>query len=211
MLRITPLATPDGSGKLYSIPSTNPFASTSTTIRKEIYSYGLRNPFTFDIDPLTGKVYVGIPGWNTWETVVNSTLPVNLGWPNYEGPAVGNPENLASYTEPLFWYPHSGIEPITGNTAGLEAISAGSFYNGTVYPSQFQGGYFFGDFGIGQIQVLLSADKAAAPIDPVVGVPKSQVQTIVSGLSNAPINMHDWNGKLYFFDLSGGFWVLNYQ
>src|SRR2546427_11063317 len=68
MLRITPLASPGSDGHLYSIPSTNPFAtSSSTTIRKEIYSYGLRNPWTFDLDSQTEKIYVSNIGYNTWE------------------------------------------------------------------------------------------------------------------------------------------------
>src|SRR2546428_119512 len=81
MLRITPLATPGSNGLLYSIPSTNPFVtSTDPTVKKEIYSYGLRNPWTFDIDSQTGKIYVNMVGYNTWESIFDSTTPSNFGW-----------------------------------------------------------------------------------------------------------------------------------
>src|SRR3989442_13400835 len=74
MLKITPLASPGPNGLLYSIPSTNPFVTnSSTTIKKEIYSYGLRNPFTFDIDSQTGLIYINMVEYNTWETVLDST------------------------------------------------------------------------------------------------------------------------------------------
>src|SRR5256712_8209981 len=214
MLRITPLASPGSNGLLYSIPSTNPFAtSSSTTIRKEIYSYGLRNPWSFDLDSQTGKIYVSNIGYNTWETIFDSTTPSNFGWPTYEGPTVGNPQNLANYKEPVYWYPHQGIEPISGNAKGLEAITGGVFYHCSVncYPSQLQGAYFFGDYGIGYIVALLPTGSNPPQTDPGTGVPKGQVQTVMSGLSLGPLDMAEWNGKLYYVDLNGIHAVLNYN
>ncbi|MGQ9799708.1 MAG: PQQ-dependent sugar dehydrogenase [Ignavibacterium sp.] len=42
----------------YVIPPTNPFAdSTNTSIRKEIYAYGLRNPWRFSFDPVSGWLW----------------------------------------------------------------------------------------------------------------------------------------------------------
>src|SRR2546428_436710 len=214
ILRITPLASPGSNGLLYSIPSTNPFAtSSSTTIRKEIYSYGLRNPWSFDLDSQTGKIYVSNIGYNTWETIFDSTTPGNFGWPGYEGPTVGNPQNLANYKEPVYWYPHQGIEPISGNAKGLEAITGGVFYHCSVncYPSQLQGAYFFGDYGIGYIVALLPTGSNPPQTDPGTGVPKGQVQTVMSGLSLGPLDMAEWNGKLYYVDLNGNLAVLNYN
>src|SRR3989475_1972741 len=214
MLKITPLANPGSNGLLYSIPSTNPFVTNpDPTIKKEIFSYGLRNPFNFDIDSQTGKIYVNNIGENTWETVLDSTTPANFGWTPYEGPTIGNPQNLANYREPVYWYPHGGIEPSTGFTNGLEAITGGAFYHyaGTYYPSQLQGAYFFGDYAIGYIVALLPTNVNPPVIDPATGVPKAQVQTIMSGLSFAPIDMAVWNGKLYYVDLNGNVAVLNYN
>ena len=132
ILRITPLASPVN-GQLYSIPSTNPFASSAnTSIKKEIWAYGVRNPSAFDIDSQTGRLYASDPGFNTWERIENFTAGgSNEGWSNYESSPVGNPQNLASYTPPVYWYSHQGVEPLTGPGNGLEALSAGAFYHGT--------------------------------------------------------------------------------
>src|SRR5256712_7097515 len=214
ILRITPLASPGSNGLLYSIPSTNPFAtSSSTTIRKEIYSYARRNPWSCDLDSQTGKIYVSNIGYNTWETIFDSTTPSNFGWPTYEGPTVGNPQNLANYKEPVYWYPHQGIEPISGNAKGLEAITGGVFYHcsANCYPSQYQDAYFFGDYGIGYIVALLPTSTNPPQTDPGTGVPKGQVQTVMSGISLGPTDIELWNGKLYYVDLYGNFAVLNYN
>src|SRR5207245_11397559 len=92
MLRITPLASPGSNGLLYSIPSTNPFVTNpDPTVRKEIYSYGLRNPWTFDIDSHTGRIYINMVGHNTCEYIIDSTIRANFGWTNYQAHTVGNP------------------------------------------------------------------------------------------------------------------------
>ncbi|MGI0088647.1 MAG: fibronectin type III domain-containing protein [Nitrosotalea sp.] len=212
ILRITPLASPDSSGKLYSIPSTNPFASsTNTSIKKEIWVYGVRHPYTFDVDYKTGKVYLSDTGFNTWERIDNATAGgSNDGWPNYEAPPYGNPQNLASYVPQLYWYPHQGVEPQTGQGAGLEALSAGAFYHGTTYPNM-DGAYFFGDYAVGNIVALLPSGMAPPTTDAASGYPIGQVQPILYGLTVSPIYMEEWNGKLYFLDLYGNISVLNYN
>ena len=211
ILRITPLASPVN-GQLYSIPGTNPFASSANiSIKKEIWGYGVRNPFTFDIDSQTGKLYVSDPGFNTWERIENFTLSgSNVGWPNYEAPAYGNPQNLANYTPQIYWYSHQGVEPLNHSTPthGLEALTGGAFYHGTYYPN-LQGAYFFGDFGVGFISALL---PSTSQIDPASGDPKGQIIPIYYGLSYSPIDMQVWHEKLYFLDLSSGNMnVLNYS
>ena len=211
ILHITPLASPVN-GKLYSIPSTNPFASsTNTSIKKEIWGYGVRNPYTFDIDSQTGKLYASDVGFNTWERIEDFTAGGNnAGWSNYERPPVGNPQNVASYVPPLYWYAHQGVEPQTGPSAGLEALSAGAFYHGTTYPN-LQGAYFFGDYGVGNIAALLPSSVAPPTTDPASGYPIGQTMPILYGLTQAPIYMQEWNGKIYFMDLSGHINVLNYN
>src|SRR5207245_6938103 len=124
-----------------------------------------------------------------------------------------NPQNLANYKEPIYWYPHAGIEPTTGFVADLEAITGGAFYHstGTQYPSQLQGAYFFGDYAIGYVVALLPTGTNPPQIDPASGVPKAQVQTVMSGLTLGPIDMAVWNGKLYYVTLTGSVAVLNYS
>ncbi|MCH8821091.1 PQQ-dependent sugar dehydrogenase [Patescibacteria group bacterium] len=70
-----------------SIPSDNPFAG-QTGKRGEIWAYGLRNPFTFNIDPVDGKIFANDVGQSTWEEVNKIEKGANYGWPGCEGPAL---------------------------------------------------------------------------------------------------------------------------
>ena len=58
ILRIDPSGTMPGQ---YSIPADNPFAG-ATPGADEIYSYGLRNPWRFSFDRLTGDLTIGDVG-----------------------------------------------------------------------------------------------------------------------------------------------------
>ena len=76
MLRINP----DG-----SIPSDNPFLSQTTGINQAIWARGLRNPFTFAIDPTNGRIHINDVGEDTWEEVNHGVAGSNYGWPQTEG------------------------------------------------------------------------------------------------------------------------------
>src|SRR5690606_36814020 len=63
----------------------NPFFNGDlTSNRSRVYSFGLRNPYRFTVHPLTGEVYIGDVGYNTWEEM-NRGAGANFGWPCYEG------------------------------------------------------------------------------------------------------------------------------
>jgi glucose/arabinose dehydrogenase len=128
LLRINP----DG-----SVPSGNPFTGSESA--KRIWAYGFRNPWSIDIQPGTGKVYVNDVGEASWEEINNATTGgKNFGWPGAEGNS-SNP----SYTNPVFTYPHG----TTGSNDGC-AVTGGAFFNPstTNYPSQYTGVYFFIDY-----------------------------------------------------------------
>ncbi len=57
-------------GKMYAIPTTNPYYnSTKVGLKKEIYAMGLRNPWSFNVDFQTGKLWVGDVGEDAWESI----------------------------------------------------------------------------------------------------------------------------------------------
>jgi glucose/arabinose dehydrogenase len=123
---------PDG-----SVPSGNPFSGSESA--KRIWAYGLRNPWTIDIQPGTGKIFVNDVGEGSWEEINDATSPGrNFGWPAAEG----NSSNSA-YTNPVYTYHHGS----SGTDYGC-AITGGVFYNpaSSNYPSAYTGKYFFIDY-----------------------------------------------------------------
>jgi glucose/arabinose dehydrogenase len=132
-----------------SIPSDNPICTTQGNLACAIWAYGLRNPFTFAIQPGTGRIHVNDVGQASWEEVNLIAKGKNYGWPQSEGP-----DNVTTgITGPLFAYNHDPATPpgslagnfIHGNGGG--AIAGGAFYpaNGS-FGAPWRGGYFFSDF-----------------------------------------------------------------
>src|SRR6185437_9381681 len=64
----------------YTIPATNPRFSSNA--RREIWAYGLRNPWRFSFDRATGNLYSGDVGQNAWEEV-DSRPQSSKGGENY--------------------------------------------------------------------------------------------------------------------------------
>ncbi len=122
-----------------SAPADNPFFSTGASEqRKRVWAYGLRNPYTFSVQPVTGKIYVNDVGQSAVEEINDATQGGrNFGWPAAEG----NSSNPA-FTNPVFSYNHSGPAP-TGC-----AITGGAFFNPafTNYPATYIGNFFYQDY-----------------------------------------------------------------
>ncbi|HMB95194.1 MAG TPA: PQQ-dependent sugar dehydrogenase, partial [Tepidisphaeraceae bacterium] len=133
----------------YSIPSDNPFAGTSNGDLKEIFAYGFRNPYRFNFDSASGKLYVGDVGQDQREEVDIVTSGGDYGWPFVEGTR----DNAADDGRTL---PNgfSSIAPIADYTHGDgNATIGGTIYHGT--NSALVGKYVFGDLagtsGIGRL------------------------------------------------------------
>ncbi len=150
LLRINP----DG-----SIPADNPFFNNATGVNRAIWAMGLRNPYTFAIQPGTGRIFINDVGEGNWEEINDGVSGANYGWPLCEG-ACGSP----SLRNPVFQYAHGG-NPTNGC-----AISGGTFYNAIAfqYPAPFRGTYFFADLCGGWIRRL---DNGNAVSDFATGIP----------------------------------------
>ncbi len=150
LLRINP----DG-----SVPSGNPYVGSGLSAqRQRIWSYGLRNPFTFSVQPGTGKIFVNNVGQGSWEEIDNATASgLNFGWPNDEGYAVKPGE-----TPPLFAYSHDSSLPVNQNGC---AITGGTFFNprSTNYPAQYVGKYFYQDLCNNWINYIDPNSSSPAP------------------------------------------------
>ena len=73
LLRIDPRK-----GRTYAVPASNPFVKRSGA-RREIWSYGLRNPWRFSFDRQTGDLVIGDVGQNEQEEVDFATRAGGLG------------------------------------------------------------------------------------------------------------------------------------
>ncbi|MCP4848572.1 MAG: c-type cytochrome [Verrucomicrobiaceae bacterium] len=73
-------------GKAYGIPEDNPFIHhANPQVRREIFAYGLRQPWRFSFDPANGELWVGDVGQNRFEEVTIVRAGENHGWNVLEG------------------------------------------------------------------------------------------------------------------------------
>lgn len=136
-------------GEPYTIPPSNPFVGPGNPL-DEIWSLGLRNPWRFSFDRLTGDLWIGDVGQEIWEEVdletANSPGGLNWGWDCYEGthPYLSNP-SLAyctglTFTWPVYEYSQSSVSGC--------AVTGGYVYRGSPNSTYF-GDYLFADYCVG--------------------------------------------------------------
>jgi glucose/arabinose dehydrogenase len=161
-------------GAPYAIPPDNGFA-TDPTARGEIHAIGLRNPWRFSVDRVTGDIYIGDVGQSGWEEV--DVLPsgrqgASFGWSDMEGPdcLADRACDPAAHLAPAIAYRHD-------DASRPCAVIGGFAYRGArgTLPS---GAYVFGDHCSGLIWAVpaedLLASGRAAPheagrVDPAFG------------------------------------------
>ncbi|KAA0990872.1 PQQ-dependent sugar dehydrogenase [Dyadobacter aurulentus] len=145
---------PDGAPLPYQIPATNPIPGSP------VFALGLRNPFRWSFDRLTGDMWIGDVGQGAREEIdfrpptliANS----NFGWRCFEGdiptPGIDQtgclpPEN---YVAPLYAYTN-------GDDRGRSVIG-GVVYRGTAYPLMY--GFYIGtDYFSGDIHKILRSQS----------------------------------------------------
>jgi glucose/arabinose dehydrogenase len=160
------------------IPTDNPFLSQTTGSNQAIYALGFRNPYTFAVQPGTGRIFVDDVGNQTWEEIDDLVAGKNYGWPTTEGATTDS-----RFVSPFYTYNHSG---------GECAISGGAFYNPTTvrFPSDYVGDYFFCDYCGNWIKRIDLATK--------------HVDNLVSAISK-PTDVKVGNdGNLYYVARSAG-------
>lgn len=177
-------------GKAYAIPPNNPFAQTANAA-PEIWAYGVRNPWRFSFDRVTGNLFIGDVGESNTEEIdvqpAKSKGGVNYGWNVYEGTTCARADcSLTNYAGPIATFPHND---------GRCAVIGGYVYRGTAYPA-LQGIYLFGDLCSGRIYGLTAAD--ATP-----GKPTTYRQLIDSSAYLSSFG-EDQAGNAYMVDLHAG-------
>ncbi|NDJ54617.1 MAG: glucose dehydrogenase [Chloroflexi bacterium] len=183
-------------GTPYAIPADNPFVD-DPNVLDEIWAYGLRNPWRYSFDRLTGDLFIADVGQNAFEEVhfqpADSTGGQNYGWPIMEGyncfPAGTNCDQTG-LTLPILEYSHSLGCSITG----------GYIYRGDTHPAM-QGVYIFGDFCSGRIWGL--AQDAQGSWQQAL---LTQVNLQIAAFGEAE------DGSIYVVDIrDGGIWEVTAQ
>jgi len=176
-------------GTPYAVPQTNPFYdSTNVNIKKEIYAWGMRNPWRCSFDPETGWLWAGDVGQYAWEEIDIIENGKNYGWRCYEG----NHTNIMSgcnypeYIFPIWEYDHSPECSITG----------GYVYRGSTVP-ELEGKYIYGDYCSNKIWALT--------YDGINPATNQLLLTTSGGLGsfgvdeNKELYWTSFNGKIYRF------------
>lgn len=199
ILRIDPLApeltpgsrnAPSANGA-YRIPWDNHFVGIDGI--DELYAYGLRNPYRFSFDRLSGMLVVADVGQDLVEEINIVRKGLNYGWNIKEGDFLFDPEGLVvglpfedpGLVDPVAQYDHDDGLSITG----------GHMYYGTLVPP-LRGHYVFADFSRGFSSPdgrLLVADLLTGQIEELlIGGERRNLGLFVKGVGR------DSDGEIYF-------------
>lgn len=176
----------------YGIPTGNPFDG--TTGLREIFAYGVRNPFAFSFDRTTGDLYLADVGQGKVEEINIVTNGGNYGWNVKEGTfwfdGAGN-----IVTAPVRPVPPGLVDPIAqyDHDDGV-AIIGGYVYRGTAIPA-LQGKYVFADWGSfgAPSGRLFYLDSGNVIKEFKLGLEDRRLGYWVKGIGEGP------NGDLYVF------------
>jgi len=112
-----------------------------------VYSIGLRNPYKFSFDRVTGYMFIGDVGENTWEEISiqgPNDAHKNFGWPVREGKHNYRAGTCNGCIEPIAEHGHNNSD---------NAVIGGYVYRGSKIPA-LQGTYIYGDNGSGTVRAL---------------------------------------------------------
>jgi glucose/arabinose dehydrogenase len=190
LLRVDPRPGPTrpGCDGHCTIPAGNPgFA------QPEIWAYGLRNPWRYSFDRVTGDLVIGDVGQETWEEVDVAPAPglgggANYGWNTYEGlhprgsttPA-GSPPGI---TMPVLEKAHAAPD-------GFASIAGGYVVRDPALPDLL-GRYLYADTYLGDIRAV-TLGPGGATEDAATGL---HVSTLASFGQDAC-------GRIYAVSLDG--------
>jgi glucose/arabinose dehydrogenase len=185
----------------YGIPSDNPFVNEMDMgdrgAHKEIYAFGLRNPWRYSWDRQTGDLWVGDVGQNLWEEVDLVNKGGDYGWSVREGAHHFKPGPPgAQYIDPVMEYPHRADmksqclfpDHPTGN-----CVIGGYVYRGKQFPA-LDGIYIYADYSPGIIYGF-RYDRAARKVT-VEGTLLDQKKSITSFAEDA-------DGEVYVLTQDG--------
>ncbi|MEE1612800.1 PQQ-dependent sugar dehydrogenase [Microvirga sp. CF3016] len=190
-------AFPSDPERNYALPADNPASIegiSGSAAGTGIYAAGLRNPWRTSFDRVTGELYIGDVGQSAFEEINLGRAGANYGWSATEGPF--NPGAFPGYTNPIHAY---------GRDLG-QAVTGGYAYRGA--EQDFQGTYFFSDFGSGGIWSLqrVSGSWSFKDLTGQVAVGGGPIGSVSSFGEDGSGNLYivDYGGKIFRLDLKSG-------
>lgn len=179
----------------------NPFDG-SIVNAEEIWSWGLRNPYRWSFDRITGALYIGDVGQGQWEEIdcePAGTGSKNYGWVFHEGDHCPNPSCGGS---PDDCNPPNYLPPITEyNQAGTPcAVTGGYVYRGCRMPD-LHGTYFYADFCAANVESFRTDGTCA------FGTPlprTAELDDNSQGIDSIAGFAEDARGEMYIVDRGTG-------
>ncbi len=181
-------------GSPYAIPKGNPFANGGG--RKELWNYGLRNPWRASFDRKTGDLWIGDVGQDQVEEIDvqrEGKGGLNFGWGIMEGSRCHKRANCSTkgLTLPVAEFPHGA--------KGCSVVG-GYVYRGEAQPL-LHGAYLFTDYCSKTIFALDAAKaKAGADLTPKRLLRKADSVFVSMGEGD--------DGELYVVSIGGGIYHL---
>jgi glucose/arabinose dehydrogenase len=174
-------------GDPYGIPPDNPFAGGGG--RPEIFALGLRNPYRFSFDDVTGDLWVGDVGQGAREEIDKVVLGGNYGWNIREGKLCYPPPTPTCDTTGL-------IDPVVDHGRDeATTIIGGVVYRGTGIPL-LSGKYVYADFNQSTFWTIPIDQASPTPFRLDVGLPRVN-PTAFAIDKNGEIVFTDYGGTVY--------------
>ncbi|MBI2912302.1 MAG: PQQ-dependent sugar dehydrogenase [Chloroflexi bacterium] len=165
----------------YAAPPDNPFVGQAGA--DEVWAFGLRNPWRYSFDRLSGDLWLADVGQGAWEEVGKIVAGGNYGWDCYEGFASYEPAGCQG----VFQFPRA----VYGHSQGC-AVTGGYVYRGAALPDLY-GWYVYGDFCSGRIWAV---DPNGAG-DPVLLVDTTLNIASFSELSDGELLLLSFDNTIY--------------
>lgn len=117
----------------------------------KVFQLGVRNPYRFTVDPVTGLPWIGDVGWGAWEELDNGPAGADFGWPCYEGGSGVSIQQSGyaalSYCQSYYASGSPTAAPYAWNRQGSGgAALGGPLYTANTYPLEYHDAVFFGDY-----------------------------------------------------------------